>query len=94
MSELAQFVRKRSIDNVTSGVVTLVREENPLLFDIKIPEGKVVTLPAASKLTLAVGDPVQIIFPSGDRKRAYIAGPAGTLHAGDPVNKILGSGQG
>ena len=94
MSELAQFVRRRSIDNLVSGVVTLVRQENPLLFDVKMPEGKIVTLAAASKLNLAAGDSVEIVMPSGDRKRAYIAGPAGTIHAGDPVNKVLAAGQG
>ena len=94
MSQLSEFVRKRAIDNIVSGVVTLTRKENPLLFDVKMPDGKTITLAAASKLNLAIGDPVQVVMPSGDRKRAYIAGPAGTILAGDPINKILGTGQG
>lgn len=94
MSELAKFVRRRAIDNLISGSIEAVRADNPLLLDVRLPDGRVLTLPSAEKLSLSPGDAVQVVMPSGDRKRAYITGLAAVVLGGDPINKLLGSGQG
>jgi len=93
MSQLGEFVRKRAIDNLVTGTIAGVYPD-PLLFDVKMPDGRVLTLLAAEPLNVRTGDPVGVAVPSGDRKRAYISGPAAVLIAGDPINKILGAGQG
>lgn len=93
-SELSKFVKRRAVDNIRSGVIYAVRAENPLLFDVRMPDGKLLTLPTAENLSLAVGDPVEVALPAGDQKRAYIAGLAAVVQGGDPFNRILASGVG
>lgn len=93
MSQLGEFVRKRAIDNLVTGTIAAIYPD-PLLFDVKMPDGRVLTLLAAELINVGPGDPVGVAVPSGDRKRAYISGPAAVLVAGDPTNRVLALGQG
>jgi hypothetical protein len=93
MSELAAFVKARALDNVVNGTVTKTYDD-PLLFDVRMPEGKVLTLASAVEIDSVAGDVVQVLLPSGDRRQAYVAGPSATLLGGDAINKVLGQGQG
>ena len=43
MSQLTEFVKKRSINNVVTATVVGVRPDNPVLFDVKLPDLKTVT---------------------------------------------------
>jgi len=94
MSQLSEYVRRRAIDNLVVGSVVSIKAENPLLFDVRLADGRLLTLPSAEKLSLNPGDAVQIVIPSGDRKRAYITGLAAVVLGGDPFNRILGLGEG
>ena len=94
MSQLSEYVRRRAIDNLVSGSIVSVKVDNPLLFDVRLADGRILTLPSAEKLSLSPGDAVQVVMPNGDRKRAYITGPAAVVLGGDPFNRILGTGEG
>lgn len=94
VSELAKFVRARGVNNIVNGIVALARDDNALLFDVMMPDGRIITLPTAEKLTLSLGDVVQIVVPSGNSKQAYIAGLSAVVLGGDPINKILSINQG
>ena len=94
MSELSKFIKRRAIDNVRSGIIYATHVENPLLFDVRMPDGKLLALPTSENLSLAIGDPVEVALPSGDQKRAYIAGKAAVVQGGDPFNRILSLGVG
>lgn len=94
MSQLSDFVKKRAINNVITATVVGVRPNNPMLFDVKLPDLKTVTLAAAQPLSLSVGDAVEVIRPQGNNKLEYISGPAAVLLAGDPFNRLVVPGQG
>ena len=94
MSQLTEFVKKRSINNVVTATVVGVRPDNPVLFDVKLPDLKTVTLQAAQPLSLSVGDVVEVVRPQGNNKLEYISGLAALLLGGDPFNRIVAPGQG
>ncbi len=94
MSQLSEYVKRRAIDNLVSGSVVSIKADNPMLFDVKLADGRILTLPSAEKLSIGPGDAVQVVMPSGDRKRAYITGLAAIVLGGDPFNRILGTGEG
>ena len=94
MSELTELVRKRAIDNVITGRVAALHADNPLLIDVRMPNGETLTLPLSDLVSLSKDDPVEIIYPSGDKKRGYVNGKAAVIVGGDPANKIVGTGQG
>jgi len=94
MSQLTEFVKKRSINNVVTATVVGIRPDNPVLFDVKLPDLKTVTLGAATPLSLSTGDAVEVVRPAGNSNLEYISGPAAVLLGGDPVNRVVGPGQG
>ena len=94
MSQFSEYIKRRAINNVVIGSIVSVKVDNPLLFDVRLGDGRLLTLPSPEKLSLRPGDAVQVIIPSGDRKRAYITGLAAIVLGGDPFNRILGTGQG
>jgi hypothetical protein len=89
MSQLNDFVRKRSINNVLTATVVSARANNPTLFDVALPDGKRVTLASALPMGFSTGDPVEVIRPRGVSRLDYIGGPAAVVLAGDPVNRVL-----
>ena len=94
MSQLTELIRKRAIDNLVVGRVAALHDNNPLMIDVRMPNGETLSLPLADAVSLSKDDPVAIIYPSGDRRRAYVDGKAAVLVGGDPMNRIIGSGQG
>jgi hypothetical protein len=94
MAELARFVRARNINNVTNGIVNGTRDDNPLLFEIEMPNRRVLTLPAAQDLGIIIGDVVQIVTPSGNQKQAFVSDRSAVLLGDEPINKVLGLGSG
>ena len=89
MAELGKFVRARSINNVTNGIVNALRLDNPFLFEIELPNRRILTLPAANLLGVIPGDIVQIITPSGNSKQAFISDRSAVVIGDEPINKIL-----
>ena len=89
MSELAKFVRARNINNVTNGIINAVRIDNPFLFDVELPNRRILTLPAADQLSLVAGDVVQIVTPSGNEKQAFVSARSAVLLGDEPINKVL-----
>ncbi len=89
MGELAKFVRARNINNVTNGIVNAVRADNPLLFEIEMPNRRILTLPAANQLGVIAGDVVQIVTPSGNSKQAFVSDRSAVLIGDEPINKVL-----
>lgn len=89
MSELAKFVKARNINNVINGTIKVVRSDNPFLFDVQMPEGKILTLPAANKLDLSLEDVVQVVMPSGNNRQAFVSDLSAVVLGGDPINKVL-----
>ena len=83
-----------SKDNVRFGVVAAIHKENPLLFDVRMPEGNLRSLSTAEKLSLSVGDTVEVFMPEGDQNRTYIRGKAPIVLGGPAFNRILGPGEG
>ncbi len=92
MSELAQFVKARNINNAVSGLVVKLYD-NPLMVDVEIRGYGVITIPMSDAFNFSLGAPVAVTFPDGDRKRAYVSGGAATLFAEKTYNRVLGSGQ-
>lgn len=94
MSELAQFVRARNINNSMSGIVAKLYDENPKLVDVEIRGFGVVTLPTTEVFNFSLAAPVTITFPDGDPRRAYVSGPSANLFADKTFNRVVGPGQG
>ena len=88
-NELAKFVRARSINNVTNGIINAVKEDNPLLFEVEMPNRRVLTLPSANQLNLVAGDVVQIVTPQGNSKQAFVSDRSAVLIGDEPINKVL-----
>ncbi len=88
-SELSKFVKARNINNVTNGIINFVREDNPLLFDVEMPNRRILTLPAANVLGVIAGDIVQIVTPSGNNKQAFVSDRSATVIGDEPINKVL-----
>jgi len=86
-SELSKFVKARNINNVTNGIITAVREDNPFLFDVELPNRRILTLPAANQLGLIPLDVVQIVTPSGNTKQAFVSDRSAVVLGDEPINK-------
>jgi hypothetical protein len=93
MSQLTDFVKKRSINNVALGRVVGL-PKNPMLIDVKLADLKTVTLPTAQLVTLRPGDVVEVVRPQGTNRVEYVSGPAAVIVGGDPLNRVVGVGQG
>ena len=93
MSQLTDFVKKRSINNVALGRVVGL-PKNPMLVDVKLADLKTVTLPTAQLVNLRPGDVVEVVRPQGTNRVEYVSGPAGVIVGGDPLNRVVGVGQG
>jgi hypothetical protein len=94
MSQLTELIRKRAIDNLVVGRVAALNENNPLMVSVRMPNGETLQLPLAELVPLSLDDTVAIVYPSGDKKRAYVDGLAAVIVGGDPFNRIVGAGQG
>lgn len=94
MSQLSEFVKKRSINNVITATVVSVSTVNPALVSVKLPDMQTVTLSLAQPFTVSPGDAVEVVRPQGNSKLEYVSGPAAILLGGDPFNRIVGPGQG
>ncbi len=94
MSEFTELIRKRAIDNVVTGRVASLRKDNLMLVDVRMPNGETLTLPLSDLIVLSKDDPVAVIYPSGDKKRAYVDGKAAVIIGGDPFNRLVSLGQG
>lgn len=94
MSQLSEFVKKRSVNNVITATVVSVSPSNPALVDVKLPDMKVVTLSLAQPFSVSPGDPVEVVRPQGNSKLEYVSGPAAVILGGDPFNRVVGAGQG
>jgi hypothetical protein len=94
MSQLADFVKARNINNAISGTVAKTYDDNPTLIDVEIRGFGSVTLPMTEAFNFALGAPVAVTFPDGDPKRAYVSGPSANLFAEKTFNRVVESGQG
>ncbi len=94
MSELAQFVKVRNINNSMSGSVVKLYADNPTQVDVEIRGFGVITLPMTDAFNFPLGSPVAVTFPDGDRKRAYVSGAAANLFAEKTYNRVVGAGAG
>jgi len=94
MSQLTELIRKRAIDNLVVGRVAALNDANPLMVEVRMPNGETLSLPLAELVPLSKDDPIAVVYPSGDKKRAYVDGKAAVIIGGDPFNRLLGSGQG
>ena len=94
MSQLTELIRKRAIDNLVVGRVAALNENNPLMVEVRMPNGETLALPLAELVPLSKDDAVAIIYPSGDKKRAYVDGRAAVIIGGDPFNRVVEWGQG
>jgi len=94
MSQLTELIRKRNIDNLVVGRVAALNENNPLMVSVRMPNGETLQLPLAELVPLSLDDTVAIVYPSGDKKRAYVDGKAAVIVGGDPFNRIVGAGSG
>jgi hypothetical protein len=94
VSQLSEFVKKRSINNVITATVVSVKPSNPAIVDVKLPDMQTVTLSLAQLFPVSPGDPVEVVRPQGNSKLEYVSGPAAILLGGDPFNRVVGAGQG
>jgi len=94
VSQLSEFVKKRSVNNIITATVVSVDSRNPALVDVKLPDMEIVTLTLAQPFTVSPGDPVEVVRPGGNAKLEYVSGPAAILLGGDPFNRVVGAGQG
>ena len=94
MSQLTELIRKRNIDNLVVGRVAALNENNPLMVSVRMPNGETLQLPLVELVPLSLDDTVAIVYPSGDKKRAYVDGKAAVIVGGDPFNRIVGAGSG
>ena len=94
MSELGKFVRARNLNNVSNGIIKITRDGNVLLYDVQMPDGRLLTLPSAKQLNLVVGDVVQVVMPSGNSRQAFVSELSAVVLGDDPINKLLGLGVG
>lgn len=93
MSQLSEFVKKRSINNVVVGTVVSL-PTNPMLVNVRLGDQKTVTLALAAPLALTPGDVVEVIRPQGSSRVEYVNGSAAVMIGGDPINRVIGPGNG